>query len=130
MAIIVQHKESRKSYVLIGTGYGAYKSMMPGVLGGSMFPREESAEIPTAAVSDKYGTIHWILTDQLQVVEIDGRPVADYFLPVASRGEESGSLSAADEEDDSCPACGFRIACSARECPSCGLVFIPDEQES
>jgi len=125
MATIVKHKESGKLFVLIGTGYGAYKAMLPGVFGGSLFPQEESAEIPLAAVSDRYGNILWMLTEELQVVEVDGRPVGDYF----PRGADDEAESSKPVADEACPACGFRIAATAKECPSCGLTLISEEQE-
>ncbi|MFE5323670.1 hypothetical protein ACFQ88_33795 [Paenibacillus sp. NPDC056579] len=123
MATIVKHKQSGKTYVLIGTGYGAYKAMLPGVFGGSLFPQEESAEIPLAAVSDRYGNMVWMLTEELLVVEVDGRPVGDYFQNVSDRPIPH------ENAEETCPACGFRVAATARECPSCGLTLMMEEQE-
>lgn len=123
MATIVKHKQSGKTYVLIGTGYGAYKAMLPGVFGGSLFPQEESAEIPLAAVSDRYGNIVWMLTEELLVEEVDGRPIGDYFQKAIDKLIPSGNT------EETCPACGFRVAATARECPSCGLTLMMEEHE-
>lgn len=72
MAIIVRHNETRKVFALVGTGFGAYKATRPGVFGGNLFPNEEEGTIPVAAVSDERGSIQWLSTDELQVIEIDG----------------------------------------------------------
>ncbi|WP_028553046.1 zinc ribbon domain-containing protein [Paenibacillus sp. UNC451MF] len=122
MATLVRHKESGKTYVLIGTGYGAYKSMLPGVIGGSLFPHEEAAEIPLAALSDRYGNITWMLTRDLQVIKVDGQAIGDYFTAESDQGFPSVI-------EESCPACGFRVASNAKECPSCGLTLIIEEHE-
>ncbi|WP_079914572.1 hypothetical protein [Paenibacillus sp. 32352] len=125
MATVVRHKESGKTYVLVGTGYGAYKAMLPSVLGGSLFPHEESAEIPLAAVSDRYGNIIWMLTEELQVIEIDGQPVQSFFPDEPALQYQH----AAEVLDEACPACGFRVTSITKSCPSCGLTLLPDEHE-
>lgn len=126
MATLVKHKKSGKIYVLIGTGYGAYKALLPSVIGGSMFPHEESAEIPLAALSDRYGNITWILTDELQVIEVDGQAIGDYFPHEAEQHYQQGPNAVVEE---SCPACGLRVTSITKTCPSCGLTLILDEQE-
>lgn len=145
MATIVVHKRSGLRYVLIGTGYGAYKSQMPSVFGGSMFPREETGEIPLAAVTDREGNIKWILTDELIVTEVDGQPLHVWLEqqvePVAKQGEnpngwtddQSGGQAADQQHKDPvyelCPGCGHRVVSDAKECPSCGLALIVSEDE-
>ncbi|MDF2959710.1 MAG: hypothetical protein K0S39_1445 [Paenibacillus sp.] len=126
MATIVLHKPTRKRYVLIGTGFGAYKAMMPSILGGSLFPREESQEIPVAAVSDSLGNITWLYTEELQVVEVDGKSIGSYFA-ADQNGTPAGSGKPSDMAEDLCPACQFRISADTRECPSCGLTLISEE---
>ncbi|MEF3313488.1 hypothetical protein PV433_31855 [Paenibacillus sp. GYB004] len=146
MATIVVHKRSGIRYVLIGTGYGAYKSQLPSVFGGSVFPREETGEIPLAAVSDKAGNIEWILTDELVVAEVDGQPphvwLEQEAEPVTERESDEGGLPSppsrgqtAGGEDQAqsyelCPGCEHRVVSDARECPSCGLVLIVSVDES
>jgi hypothetical protein len=132
MAVMILHKVTGIPYVLLGTGYGAYKIMMPSLFGGSAFPHEESAEFPMAAVSDRYGHIHWFRTEELQVMEVDGREVIDYFEKHDALAAAAKAKSA-DVWEEACPACHFRIMSNAIECPSCGLALLSvensDEQE-
>lgn len=57
MAITARHRKSNKVYVLIGTGYGAYKATTPSFLGDNLFPHDEEGEIPVATVTDEKGEI-------------------------------------------------------------------------
>ncbi|MBS4031246.1 MAG: hypothetical protein KGZ63_07500 [Clostridiales bacterium] len=77
MATIVLHKETGKQFVLIGTGYGAFKASRPSFFGGNLFPHDEEGQMPLAAVCDKAGTIYWIYTEELKVIEIDGERIED-----------------------------------------------------
>lgn len=77
MATIVLHYKSGKRFILLGTGFGAYKSSRPSFLGGSLFPREEEGKLPMAAVCDRSGLIEWFYTDELVVEEVDGQKVAE-----------------------------------------------------
>jgi len=146
MATIVVHKRSGIRYILIGTGYGAYKSQLPGVFGGSVFPREETGEIPLAAVTDGEGNIKWILTEELVVTEVDGQPphvwLAREAEPVTEREADEGDLPSppsrsqtAGGEDQAqlyelCPGCEHRVVSDAKECPSCGLALIVSVDET
>jgi hypothetical protein len=125
MATIVMHKKSGKNYVLIGTGYGAYKSQLPGLVGGALFPREDAGEIPAAAVSDREGNILWLLTEELVVTEVDGKPIGSYFGPASA--DDRISEPDASEAAELCPGCGHRVAADTKECPSCGLALIVEE---
>ncbi|MBD2843625.1 hypothetical protein IDH44_00355 [Paenibacillus sp. IB182496] len=55
MSVIVLHKSTNQRYILLGTGFGAYKAQRPSFLGGNLFPHEEADEIPVAAVCDTRG---------------------------------------------------------------------------
>lgn len=150
MATIVLHKPTGNHYVLLGTGYGAYQSHRPSVLGGDLFPHEHSGEIPVAAVSDEFGEIHWFLTMELQVAEIDGLPLSRIFAGLRQRRlldqnresavnfaeEAAGSPGNTDPSSDNamipdeyCPACGMKVEGWQRECPSCGLTLIQGEAD-
>jgi hypothetical protein len=72
MATIVQSKRNGKKYVLLGTGFGAYKSTRPGVFFGNLVPDEQQGQITMAAVCDKDGNVRWTHSDDLTVVEVDG----------------------------------------------------------
>lgn len=138
MATIVVHKRSGTRYVLIGTGYGAYKSQLPGVFGGSVFPREETGEIPLAAVSDKAGNIRWMLTDELVVAKVDGHPPHVWLEREADEGDlpsppSRGQIAGGEDQALSyelCPGCEHRVVSDAKECPSCGLVLITSVDET
>lgn len=134
MATIVVHKRTGLRYVLIGTGFGAYKSQSPSFFGGTLFPSEDEGENPVAAVSDAEGNILWMLTEELIVTEVDGKPVAEW-LPRAEpysigRAEASGDPAAGAKEPvgfELCPGCSHRVAEGTSECPSCGLALIVSE---
>lgn len=72
MAIIVQHFETNKKFILLGTSYSHYKDSRPSFLGGNLFPHEEEGEYQLAAVCDEKGEIEWFSTSELTVIEVDG----------------------------------------------------------
>lgn len=126
MAIIVRHKRSNKIFALIGTGYGVYKAITPSFLGGNLFPHEEEGEIPVAAVADERGEIHWFITDELEVLEIDGVKINKVL-------EKYNKLEYKDLTNHTaqvCPACFAAISGEDNECPSCGLVFQIEEEST
>ena len=72
MATIIQSKKTGKKYVLLGTGFGAFKATRPGVFLGNLMPEEEEGQITMVAVCDGEGKIRWAQSDDLVVVEVDG----------------------------------------------------------
>lgn len=126
MAIVVLHTKSNKKYVLIGTGYGAYKASRPSVLGGSLFPHEDMGEIPVAAVSDSKGKIHWFLTGDLQVLEIDGQNLNN-IIKEENEGDKESTMESTEEEY--CPACNMKVSVNAKVCPSCELTLLYEEDK-
>ena len=76
MAIIVEHEGMGLRFVLIGTGYGMYRSAMPGAL-GALTPIEDEGEKGFVAVCDSKGRIRWFESHELRVVSIDGQSPAD-----------------------------------------------------
>ena len=73
MAVIVKHTQSGQNYILLGTGFGAYKATRPSLFFGNLAPTEESGQTTMVAVCNKQGQIGWIHSEELQVVEIDGK---------------------------------------------------------
>lgn len=71
MAIIVEHKELKGKYILIGTGFGAYKTCRPAVFIANHLPREDLGEITMVAVCDEEGQIQWFNSEELIVLEVD-----------------------------------------------------------
>ena len=89
MATIVQSKRNGKKYVLLGTGFGAYKATRPGVFFGNLAPEEEQGQITMVAVCDRDGQIRWTHSDDLTVVEVDGNSpllAAEGSLRVVAEG--------------------------------------------
>jgi len=124
VAIIVRHKNDNKVYVLIGTGYGAFKAITPSLLGGNLFPREEGGGIPVAAVTDESGEIQWFYTNELKVIEVDGVEIGEVLAKHKKAKQED--LTGVDKEV--CPACNGEISLEDTSCPWCGIVFqIEDE---
>jgi len=85
VAVIVLHEESGKYYVLVGTGYSFFKDSRPSFLGGSLFPHEEEGELKYAAISDEDGTISWVQTDEIKVIEINGVRIGEILKPFDER---------------------------------------------
>ncbi|MFS1512417.1 hypothetical protein VQL36_08285 [Chengkuizengella sp. SCS-71B] len=109
-----------------GTGYGAYKATRPGFIGGDLFPNEEQDEIPVASVCDEFGTIQWLYTNELQVVEVDGKRIED-FKEKLSVSNDRVQEKHKSEEVQICPACDFKVDYNRVECPSCGLTLVIEE---
>lgn len=76
MPVIVRHKESHARYVLLGAGFGAYKTSRPGLLFGNWGPSEESGDKRVVLVSNADGEIGWIESELLEVESIDGQTAA------------------------------------------------------
>ncbi len=72
MAVIVQARKTGKKYVLLGTGFGAFKATRPDLFFGNLMPKEEEGQITMVAVCDAEGKIRWAHSDDLIVVEVDG----------------------------------------------------------
>nr|WP_150959579.1 hypothetical protein [Aneurinibacillus sp. XH2] len=123
MAVVVLHKPSGERYLLLGTGFGAYKAARPSLFGGNLFPHEEAGEIPAAAVCDELGNIHWFYTEELQVLEIDGMEVGRLYGKLKSLSSKKAS-DTIPAEMELCPACRTRVKITDKECPSCGLTLI------
>ena len=60
MATIVRHKKTGTEYVLLGSGYGAYKTARPGFWGGDLFPTEEEGAIRAVMLCDDKGELAWV----------------------------------------------------------------------
>jgi hypothetical protein len=72
MAVIVRQKDTGDRYILIGSGFGAFKASRPGVFFGNWNPIEESGEIPVVLVCNSSGATTWIKSALLEVVSVDG----------------------------------------------------------
>ena len=76
MATIVEYtKEGEhqgKRFILLGAGYGMFRSTRPGLLFGNLFPAEEKGSQSKLAVCDEDGKVLWGDADDLVVVSVDG----------------------------------------------------------
>lgn len=72
MSVIVKHRDTKKKYVMIGTGYGIMREDKPKYFGHHLLHQDDEKLMKMAAVSDKEGNIFWYDTDLLKVIEIDG----------------------------------------------------------
>lgn len=79
MAIIVRLKDSDKHAVLVGVGYGMFKSARPNILFGDLLPSVKSGESEMAAVSTATGDILWWPSADFTVVSIDGEPPSKHL---------------------------------------------------
>lgn len=115
LATIVTHKKAEKNYVLLGTGFGAYKTTRPSFLGGNLFPKEDEGTIQVVAVCDKTGSIYWIPSSELQVVKVEGKRLGDIVVDII----DDSILNVGE-----CPACGWILSDDDIQCPSC-KIFLP-----
>lgn len=79
MATIVKLKNSDRHGILVGVGYGMFKSAKPNILFGDWMADEKSGESQMAAVSTATGEILWCSSSDLTIVEIDGKIPSDYL---------------------------------------------------
>jgi hypothetical protein len=73
MATIVRHIKTGKAFILISASYSYFKDSRPGVFGGNLFPHVEEGEVDVVAISDVNGKIAWVLSDDVEVIEIDSK---------------------------------------------------------
>ncbi len=111
MAIVVKNKENNRKYILLGTGFGAYKAVRPSFFGGNLLPHEEEGTITIVAVCNYKGDIIWIESDKLQVIEVDGIKISE--LDIYNEDKNNEELR--------CPACGSKVNKKQIYCSACGL---------
>lgn len=73
MATIVEHTETGGVYVLLGTGFGAYKAMKPNWFFGNWMADEQSDQLAMVCVCDYRGQIGWFRSQDLRVISVDGQ---------------------------------------------------------
>jgi len=79
MATIVKLKNSDRHGILVGVGYGMFKSSRPGMIFGDVAPHENSGEAEMAAVSTASGDILWCPSNELTIVSIDGNAPSEHL---------------------------------------------------
>lgn len=73
MAVIVKDTKTEKQYLLIGSGFGAYKSVGPSLL------FQDSGEMAVVAVCNDEGKIGWAKSKEIRVVSIDGKSPLEWL---------------------------------------------------
>ncbi len=71
MVTIVKQITTNKNFILIGTGFAAYKTSKPSTFTANRVPTVDQGEFPMVAVCDENGTISWMKTDEIKIIEID-----------------------------------------------------------
>jgi len=77
MATVVRSKTDNREYVLLGTGFGAYQSKKPNWFFGDLMADTAEGEFAMVCVCDSRGTVGWLESEDVQVVSVDGQPVAN-----------------------------------------------------
>lgn len=76
-AVTVKQVESGEKYILLGTGFGAFKATTPSLSFGNLAPPEESSHGAALAVCNGQGQMGGIHPDGFQVIEVDDKPPAE-----------------------------------------------------
>jgi len=79
MATIVKLRDSDRHGILVGVGYGMFKSSRPGMFFGDLAPTEKSGDSQMAAISTATGEILWCPSKDLTIVSIDGKAPSDHL---------------------------------------------------
>ena len=69
---IVKQIANDKKFILIGTGFGAFKTSNPSTFRVNRLPKPDEGVIPMVAVCDENGEIKWMKTNEIKIVNIDG----------------------------------------------------------
>jgi len=77
MTVKVKYKKNGEVYLLLGVGYGAYKSQFAGTYIQSFQPETEQGELTMVAVCNREGEIRWADSGDFTVLEVDGLSPAD-----------------------------------------------------
>ena len=67
MAVIVRDKKTNHEYLLLGSGLGAFQSNNP------TWGNKVKGEYPMVTVCDHLGEISWVYSDEVEVIEVDGK---------------------------------------------------------
>lgn len=72
MATIVKQLTTDKNFILVGTGFAAYKTSKPSTFIANRIPKSDEGKIRMIAVCDKQGKVKWMHTDEIKIINIDG----------------------------------------------------------
>ncbi|WBW99642.1 hypothetical protein [Oceanirhabdus sp. W0125-5] len=77
MKTIVKQITTDKNFILVGTGFAAYKTSKPSTFMVNRLPRADEGVIPMVAVCDESGNIKWMKTNEIMIISIDGNSPLD-----------------------------------------------------
>lgn len=77
MATIVRYDGNGRSYLLVGTGFGASMHVA-----NHLFASDKGEKLPMAVLADGSGKLHWVRTTDVTVVSVDGARPQDLLRTV------------------------------------------------
>lgn len=80
MATIVVYRPTNAKYILLGTGFGAYRAERPSPVFGNLAPNTTQGSQETVCICDLDGNIGWVNSSDVYVNSIDGQSVHDAFV--------------------------------------------------
>ena len=72
MATIVEHSMTMKRYILVGAGYGTFKTARAHKFFGTAAAVEKSGSYPMFALCDENGKIKWCKSSDCTIISVDG----------------------------------------------------------
>lgn len=84
MATVLVHRTTHARFVLLGAGFGMYKSSTPGMFLGNLDPNVKSGSASLLAVCDAHGQIGWVRSTEVVVASVDGHAPHEYLMPAAA----------------------------------------------
>jgi hypothetical protein len=85
MAIIVKHKDTKERYVLLGSGYGLYKSEVSSPIFGDLAPIQSKGSQAKVCVSNAKGEVGWLDSTEVIVDSVDGEAVESILSSTPSK---------------------------------------------
>lgn len=80
MATIVVYRPTNAKYILLGTGFGAYRAERPSPIFGNLASNTTQGSQETVCICDTDGNIGWVNSSDVYVSSIDGQNVRDAFM--------------------------------------------------
>lgn len=77
MATIVEFTGNGQNYILLDSGFGAYRSTKPNAIFGNWVSDTEAGHEAMACLCDHTGQIGWVESAAVRVISVDGVPVGN-----------------------------------------------------
>jgi hypothetical protein len=85
MPTIVVHRSTGDRFVLVGTGFAATETALPGVFLGSLVPDIDTKICGMLALCDGEGNIHWRSSNDYIVGDVDGDSPSQILAALSHR---------------------------------------------